>query len=200
MILPTTYYTLDNSSNPFKVSILDNHVWVYKNKIFKKNSKLEDYDYDNVDNNFPNTPFREYDTEQVFIGKSVDSDMTRQCDTVSSYYDGNSILLKMLDNTYIHIGTTIKSFTTPHEITKLVAQVGNNEVPSPYAVDDQQNIYMIDDNYILCKHSIEDYVMSTGNYGFLVNISEEDIVENNDICSCDNYKLENVKRIQKRMW
>lgn len=72
----------------------------------------------------------------VFIGKSVLNSMTDFSGGYGDKYDGNSILLRVGDNTefrYIFIGLNVVEFTTDEVITKYVSSVGNNQVPYPYA-------------------------------------------------------------------
>jgi hypothetical protein len=78
---------------------------------------------------------------QIFIGKS-------------DQFDGNTILLKMNDTTYIYIGCKIMSFTTDYQIISYHSPIGNNDVPYPYAIDSQNNYYLMIENIIL-KNSNE---------------------------------------------
>jgi hypothetical protein len=79
--------------------------------------------------------------QEIFIGKS-------------DQFDGNTILLKMNNTTYIYIGCKIMSFITDYQIISYYSPVGNNDVPYPYAIDSQNNYYLIIENVIL-KNSNE---------------------------------------------
>ena len=48
-----------------------------------------------------------------------------------------------MDDYYIFIGHKIFSFKTEYEIINYVSEVGNNDVPYPYAVDIKNNYYLM---------------------------------------------------------
>ena len=55
---------------------------------------------------------------------------------------GNSMLFKRKGtNTYVHVGTHISEFKPNAKIVEYVSVVGNNDVPYPYAIDDEGNLY-----------------------------------------------------------
>jgi len=58
-----------------------------------------------------------------------------------SEFDGNTILLHIKNNEYVHIYDIIISFTSNSKIIQYVSPVGNNDVPYPYAVDEHNNYY-----------------------------------------------------------
>uniref|UniRef100_A0A6C0C961 Uncharacterized protein n=1 Tax=viral metagenome TaxID=1070528 RepID=A0A6C0C961_9ZZZZ len=55
----------------------------------------------------------------------------------------------MKDNEYIYIGSEIFSFNTIDKIIDYVSPVGNNDVPYPYAIDNNGNYYLLIENVIL---------------------------------------------------
>jgi len=88
-------------------------------------------------------------------------------------FDGNSILLQLqhhnnLDthklfegnciasghNIYVYIGSEIFSFQTNCKIISYVSPVGNNDVPYPYAIDENDNVYLIIENVVIKNNSI----------------------------------------------
>jgi hypothetical protein len=74
-----------------------------------------------------------YNPLQIFIGTSEFNDMTEFSGGYGSDFDGNSILLQINYDRYVHIGTDVYEFVTPEPITEYISSVGNNCVPYPYA-------------------------------------------------------------------
>ena len=64
-------------------------------------------------------------------------------------FDGNSLLLDMGDNEYIYFGSTHFTFKSRSAITEYVSPVGNNDVPYPYAVDEDDNVYLMLENVVV---------------------------------------------------
>lgn len=122
-----TFYTHDNRARPYKVSI-SNQVFVYKQ--------------------FDDEPLYIFTPQKVFIGESPIDDMTRRSGNHGPEFTGNSILLK-LEDTFIFIGGVILEFVPLAEIVKFVSPVGNNDVPYPYAVDEDGRHYLFEGNVIL---------------------------------------------------
>jgi hypothetical protein len=121
--------TLDNYSVGFCVLILDNIVHIYGRTL---DVVLNDYDETTIFDTFIKT----YNALEVFIGTSVLNKMTKFSGGYGSKWDGNSILLRIDDDTtfrYVYIGTDISEFVTDEKITAYVSSVGNNCVPYPYA-------------------------------------------------------------------
>jgi len=126
-----TYETHDNGGRPFFVTVDKNYVTVYKN----------DMDYDTgVSSRGPEV----YSTEAsvVFVGhrsKTGDYDGLSDKDGL-----GNSLLLKV-GTKYVFIGHEIFEFKTlPGDtIVDFVSNIGNSDVPYPYAVGDQYVYFML---------------------------------------------------------
>jgi hypothetical protein len=127
------YYTHSNGSSPYKVEIINNSlVRVFKSDICILNLH----------------------PQEIFIGKSEKNKMTEYSGGYGSQFDGNTILVKMNDTTYIYIGCKMQSFSTQYKIISYHSPVGNNDVPYPYAVDSEKNYYLMIENVVL-KNSIE---------------------------------------------
>jgi len=62
-------------------------------------------------------------------------------------------LLEVSKHTYIYIGGEIYKFITTNPITDYLSPVGNNDVPYPYAVDTNNNYYLMSEYVILGKIS-----------------------------------------------
>lgn len=87
--------------------------------------------------------------DKIFIGKSPLNSMTEFSGGHGPEFDGNSILLQMANNEYIYIGSEIAAFDALNKIKEYVSPVGNNDVPYPYAIDEQNNIYLLTENAII---------------------------------------------------
>ena len=131
-----TYYTHDNGGRPYQVVININNIQVFNNE--NKEFILE---FDNP--------------EKVFIGESPETEMTKYSGGYGNEFIGNSILVKTKDNTYYFIGHNIFKFSTEDEIIKYVSEVGNNDVPYPYAIDSKGRYYLMIEDIILEKISDE---------------------------------------------
>jgi len=123
----------NNFSRPFTAVIKNNHVKIYNNKI---NSKIYDLQ-----------------VNKIFVGKSPLIRMTKYSECVGDKYDGNSILLYLGNNTYKYIGECIYTFEALSPIIDYVSPIGNNDVPYPYAIDNNQNIYLMIEKVIMLNTS-----------------------------------------------
>lgn len=66
-------------------------------------------------------------------------------------FDGNSILVHIKGCEYAYIGSKFYLFETDTPIVKYVSEVGNNDVPYPYAVDERGRFYLMVENVVLNK-------------------------------------------------
>jgi hypothetical protein len=139
------YYIHNNGGRPFKVTVEDNHV-----KVYKQTYSEQTYTY-------TKNPVLDIIAKKVFIGKSPINEMTKFSLGYGPKFDGNSILLDMDNNKYIFIGDKILNFTALSKITSFVSQVGNNDVPYPYAIDEDGRYYLLIENVILTIIDTEKY-------------------------------------------
>lgn len=123
------YYTHDNGGRPFKVVIDSNLVKVYDNI---KNNKL-----------------LSLESLQVFIGESPRTPMTEFSGGYGDDFKGNTILVEINDKEYVFIGDNIFTFKTNNKIINYTSEVGNNDVPYPYAIDSEDNFYLLIESIIL---------------------------------------------------
>lgn len=129
------YFIHDNRDRPFKVQIEnDNIIYVYKKDGYDEEKGKYTYDLN---------PYATFDTTKIFIGKSPFNKMTEYSGGYGPEFDGNTILFESKINEYVHIGSEIFSFETKYPIKEYISPVGNNDVPYPYAIDTQNNIYLI---------------------------------------------------------
>jgi len=124
------YNTHDNYGRPYTIIIkLESFVSVYKNDtnelLFNKK------------------------VNKVFIGKSPINEMTKFSGGHGKDFDGNSFLLELDDDSYQHIGRDIFTFNSYNKIVKYVSPIGNNDVPYPYAIDSDGNIYLLIEDVVL---------------------------------------------------
>lgn len=124
-----TYLIHDNGGRPFRVDIdTENVVRVYKHGRRDGNTDL----------------VQTFHPQKVFVGQDVSMDPR---------FAGNSILLEIdsNQNIYVSIGQRIESFRAKSKIISYVSNVGNSNVPYPYAIDDQDNYYLIIESVILTR-------------------------------------------------
>lgn len=157
-----SYFTHDNGGRPFKVTInADGTVNIYKN--------ITDYDVNDPVDVYSTTPILTYSPESVFVGKSPINPMTKFSGGHGPKFDGNSVLLKISADEYIIIGNDIRSFNTSSPIIEYVSPVGNNDVPYPYAIDEQGHYYLLSSDVILLKvpknkrNDVADYYYEAAN-------------------------------------
>lgn len=123
------YRTMDNYSVGFMVFISDDLSTVH---VYGRTTDVMIDMNINCDEIF-NRLIAKYNPMRVFIGTSEYNEMTDFSGGYGSRFDGNSILLQINYNTYVHIGIDMYQFTTPEEITSYSSSVGNNCVPYAYA-------------------------------------------------------------------
>ncbi len=144
------YLIHDNGGRPFKVMV----------DYDKKNIKVYKFDQDEVDDNSEEHEIiydilvYETDFINVFIGSSNDF-----FEINIRKYEGNSILVETGDITYTFIGSMIYSFTSIQPINQYFSPIGPSDVPYPYAIDINKNIYlMIEDDIIIPYKNTFEYI------------------------------------------
>jgi hypothetical protein len=156
----TTYYIHNNYIKPYKVYINNSYV-----KIYKKHMNNEDYE---------EQEFKSFKPEKIFIGKSPKNKMTLLSGGHGKKFDGNTILLQLKKHEYVYIGLEIYSFTTDSEIINYESPVGNNDIPYPYAIDQDGYYYLMIENVKLkvpekyedCYQYYYQAILMTPNIGF----------------------------------
>jgi hypothetical protein len=129
-----SYYVLDNGERPFKVDIENNNVIVYKIEYISNSNDIK----------YAKEPILIFNNvNNIFIGKSPKNAMTTYSGGHGKKFDGNTILLNIKDKKYVFIGLNIFSFIAEYDIIKYVSPVGNSGVPYPYAVDKNNNFYLM---------------------------------------------------------
>jgi hypothetical protein len=165
------YYTHDNGIRPYKI-------------IIHKDSTNIDIYYNYSNNNYD--LLLNYTTNKIWIGESPLSEMTEFGGGHGENFLGNSILIELENNKYIFIGHIIFSFTPQNKIIKYMSEVGNNDVPYPYAVDSNNNYYLIIEEIIL-KNIPKDF--NDNPYYYYYNNKDKygDILGINELVTYNNY-------------
>lgn len=133
-----TYKIHDNGGRPFFVTVQGNNITIEKN--------MDKYDY--KDGKFttiehPAKVILEMKVDEIFVGKKSP---TGGYDGLKpSQAEGNSLLLKK-GNKYIYVGSEIYEFTPipGDSIDAYYSDIGNSDVPYPYAVGKTHIYIMLD--------------------------------------------------------
>lgn len=144
-----TYFIHDNGGRPFRVEIDGKKVSVYMNM----------NTYDKVDGKFqeilrPEKHLFDFSADEIFIGKKSPKggyDGLKPKDA-----EGNSILLKV-GSKYIFIGESIYEFKPMKgdTIDKFYSDIGNSDVPYPYAVG-KNYVYILLQDHVAVEKSFFD--------------------------------------------
>ena len=130
-LINSIYETHFNGGRPFKVEIKDNNV-----NITNQEDTSKVYTYNNVN--------------KIWIGESPKTSVTEFGGGYGENFLGNSILLE-IDDECVFIGHTIFKFKPLSKINFYLSEVGNNDVPYPYAIDYEGNYYLMLDNIIILE-------------------------------------------------
>jgi len=145
-----TYDIHDNGGRSFRVKVEnDRNLTLYRSREPNDDSEYGAY-------LFENSPCLVATSDQVFIGKSPRTPATLFSGGHGPRFDGNTILFRApggdapAENlNYVHVGRDITKFTALSRIVRFVSPVGNSDVPYPYAVDVDDNTYLIIEGVIL---------------------------------------------------
>lgn len=141
------YHTIFNGGHPFQVKITKNHVSVY-NQCQNIDDEIDD------DIKYELEPIVDTDVKKIFIGKSPINEMTKISEGYDEDFDANTILLELGMKLYMYIGDeSIFTFTTFSDITTYMSPVGGSGVPYPYAIDENNNYYLISEQVIIKCHT-----------------------------------------------
>ena len=135
-LIKDTYLTHFNGGRPFAVVVQPTVVTIYDNS-----------------SSPPSLLMTFTDVRKTFVGKSPLTPMTEFSGGHGKMFDGNSILVQTESLRYVFIGDIVYSFDSVSNIVSYVSEVGNNDVPYPYATDDQNNVYLMIEKVIVKNHS-----------------------------------------------
>jgi hypothetical protein len=145
------YFTHDNGGNPFMTCIQSGKVTVYKvDPKLEKNGKLPEEFYRAKDlKKFAYCYSKKvcsYKPLKIFIGNPPKTKGKK----ISSYFNGNTILLQINKLNYVFIGESIFEFKAYAEITQFVSPLDYmDDVSYPYALDKLGNYYLITDGNVI---------------------------------------------------
>jgi hypothetical protein len=140
--MTTTYHTHDNGGRPFKVIVNEDEKIVL---IYHQDSdKIAENGW--TSSIYFDEPIYDSHYNNIFIGKSPKNKMTKFSGSYGTSYDGNSILLEITPLKYVYIGQCISKFETNSKIVEYISSVGNNNIPYPYAIDEEGYNYLILEN------------------------------------------------------
>lgn len=148
------YYTHDNGGRPFKVVIRklggsrEIDIYVARYPEFKLNKK---YDYPSY-YQF-NRTYQVPSGNKIFIGDDPENIYGSRADQLKEWL-GNSILAELSEGRYLFIGESVYEFRTANGksgITLFRSPVGNNDVPYPFAMDDEY-VYLLIENFRVAKN------------------------------------------------
>jgi len=127
----------DNRGRPFRVYIDGNKVANYKD-INKDWNKPADF----------SKLIKEVKAKEIYIGKSTGhaAGADHRPDEAKIFV-GNTILLQISANKYIHIGSSIYEFEMEDKVDKYFSMVGNNDVPYPVLLGTENVYFMLEDDH-----------------------------------------------------
>lgn len=141
------YITHKNFGRPFKVRVKERNDGLYKIHVFgvtiidNEDEDKEDYQY---------YPHKKVIADKLFIGKSPLTDMTERSECYGDNFDGNSLLFRELGKEiYTYVGDGMYSFRTLSDIKTYVSPMGPNDVPYPYAIDNDGNYYLMIEGVVI---------------------------------------------------
>jgi hypothetical protein len=124
------YSIHDNGATPFWVDVSGKSVTVLKNM---NKDKMIDGKFTVIE--YPPTILFTIDADEVFIGKTSPTGPTSP--------PGTAILCRV-GSTYTYIGKEIYDFSTDDVINKFYSDLGNSDVPYPYAIGEKYIYIMLD--------------------------------------------------------
>lgn len=132
------YEVHDNGGRPFRVDIQGNDVTVWKNM---DEYELIDDKYTVIHN--PHKEILNFKADTIFVGKK--SPQGDYNEMRHKQAEGNSILLQT-GLKYVYIGLEIYEFTPVKDdtIEKYYSDIGNNDVPYPFAIGENYVYIMLD--------------------------------------------------------
>jgi hypothetical protein len=118
------YFTHDNGGKPFKVNISNESINVFNNETEKKLLTIKNY-------------------VKVFIGNDPEYPGSK----------GNSILVRVNEENYVYIGTSIYQFKPKEKILKFYSPLGNSDVVYSYGIS-ENFIYLFAEKKVVKKQDV----------------------------------------------
>jgi hypothetical protein len=156
------YRTHDNGGRPFLVYVQKASVFVYA--IPHDEYYIPDAMYDQPDHSEDEASEAKrlawlysklvYNARcnEVWVGKSEENAVTSFSGGYGKQFDGNTILVREEEGAYVWIGNDgIRRFRTSSPVATFVSDVGNSDVPYPYAMDEEGAVYLLGEGVKLTK-------------------------------------------------
>ena len=133
------YYDVhDNGKRPFRVYVDGKKIAIYKDA--NSGSFNAEANYSNL--------VKELTVKDVYIGKSTGHAAgADHKPKEAKIFVGNSILLHVSENTYIHVGTTIYEFQMDDMVDQYFSMIGRNDVPYPVVLGTENVYFMLEDDH-----------------------------------------------------
>lgn len=133
----------DNGNRPFRVVVSDHSANGKKVAIYKDvntGTFEETADYSKL--------IKELTVKEVYVGKSTGNaagsdHRPEQADS----FKGNSLVLHVSSNKYIHVGTSIYEFQMDDKVDQYFSMVGRNDVPYPVLLGTENVYFMLEGDH-----------------------------------------------------
>jgi len=142
------YFIHDNGSKPYKVQVSGKTVEIYKGEYRRSLEDTKAIDYETMDYD---KLIKKLTVKEIYIGKSPCIPAADWCGAPTV---GNTILLHISGNKYIHIGHGIFEFSIDDEVDTYYSVVGNNDVPYPVILG-TKNVYFMLDNAMMPREAFK---------------------------------------------
>lgn len=131
----------DNFARPFRVFVSDNgakKVAIYKD--VNTGTLEETADYSKL--------VKELRVKEVYVGKSTGHAVgADHRPDQAKLFVGNSLLLHVSGNKYIHVGASIYEFQMDDKVDKYFSMIGNNDVPYPVLLGTENVYFMLEGDH-----------------------------------------------------
>lgn len=140
------YFTHNNGGRPFLVYIKGSSVAIFAFPDKTGQPFVADVDQGTRDQKWHYcVPVATYtNVQKTWIGKSPKTRMTEFSGGHGPAFTGNSILLQVSPQKYVHVGASVSEFQTRDPIVEYWSPVGNNDVPYPVAIGSKYAYFMLD--------------------------------------------------------
>ena len=133
----------DNGNRPFRVVVSDHSANGKKVAIYKDvntGTFEETADYSKL--------IKELTVKEIYVGKSTgNAEGADHRPGEADFFKGNSILLHVSGNKYIHVGTSIYEFEMEDKVDQYFSMVGRNDVPYPVLLGTENVYFMLEDDH-----------------------------------------------------
>lgn len=96
-----------------------------------------------------------FDYSEIFIGNSPHNEITSMSGGYGKKFNGNAILIRKAQDElcYLYVGSSVSEFKPKSPIKEFKSSIGNGGWPYPYAIDEQNNTYLLTENVTLLPKS-----------------------------------------------